>query len=109
SQYGWIEHVCTSSFFGYILALEAAASTFCQSLSDTLTHLYGPKACSFLRVHAEDDPDHTEKALSFIEKLSAAEQEHVIQNMLQTASLYAFAMARIAHTSISKEPLQRVA
>lgn len=62
SQYYWIQHRSPFAFFGYILALEALGSEYGTLIYKKVQAAFGASATTFLRVHAEEDVDHTKKA-----------------------------------------------
>ena len=53
-----------------------------------IDHEYSSKAHRFVKVHAEEDPDHIEKAFELIGKLSDERKELIRVNMIQTADAY---------------------
>lgn len=87
-QYYWIQHRGASSFFGYTLALECLAAEFGPELYRRATEAHGKKAAVFLKVHAEDDVGHIEKAYQQINALPASQIEAVLENLELSAGLY---------------------
>lgn len=88
TQYYKIMHESPLAFMGYILALEAFACEYFPALLEKLEAHYGGKAIKFVKLHAEEDPDHVEKAIQVIESLDQASQELVLINLHQTAKMY---------------------
>lgn len=87
-QYYKIEHLDPLALMGYILALETMAGRELKSTKEKLTQLYGKEAVKFIQVHADEDPDHIEKALNLIEKLDQRRLKIIDQNLEQTALSY---------------------
>lgn len=87
-QYYWIQHRGPISFFGYTLSLECLARDYGPELYRRTSEAHGKKAAIFLKVHSEDDIEHTEKAFEQLEKLSPPETELVQENLLLSADLY---------------------
>ena len=54
---------------GWVLSLEGVAASIGPKVYEQTFKKFGPKATSFLKVHAEDDPDHLEKALNIAKEL----------------------------------------
>lgn len=78
----------TTALLGYILALEwLAVETFPHVLPKTKS-LYGDKCTNFIRVHAEDDPDHIDKCFEQIAKVSAEEKKIILENFKQTCRMF---------------------
>lgn len=93
TQFYWIEHVGPTSFLGYILLLEGIAVLAGKEIMEKVASLPGT---SFLKVHAEEDPDHLEKAFDAIEKLSTPEQAQVLKNLHSSAHHYKSLIAMVA-------------
>jgi hypothetical protein len=89
AQYTKIWQKGASSFLGYIIALEsfavAAFPEFLQRLNQ-VNRFQGH--VRFVKLHAEEDIDHIEKACHFVELLSEEEQAEVFLNIEQTALSY---------------------
>jgi hypothetical protein len=88
TQYYWIQHVEPAAIYGYILALEGFSAHHCRKMYETCKALYGADASLFWKVHSEDDPDHIEKALFYVEQLPEATLQNIRVNTLQTAAYY---------------------
>jgi Iron-containing redox enzyme len=58
---------------GWVLSLEGVAAAVGPKIFEKVLAKYGAKATSFLKVHAESDPEHLEKALSITKGLSEAD------------------------------------
>lgn len=77
-----------TALLGYILALEYICFLKYSELHKLLSKSYEDKCLNFVRVHAEEDPDHVEKAVEQISKLSASELEAVRLNFEQTCDMF---------------------
>ncbi len=87
-QYFWIQHRGPASFFGYTLSLECLAGAFGAEIYRRSLAAHGPKATRFLKLHVEDDVEHTEKAFATVAKLSERELHMAHENLLLSAELY---------------------
>jgi hypothetical protein len=88
SQYYKIQHLDAISLIGYIIPLEMLSAQYFPDFNKRVESVYGKKATSFVRVHAEEDEDHIEKAFKVLYDLSIERQEVIIKNMTQTAIAY---------------------
>jgi pyrroloquinoline quinone (PQQ) biosynthesis protein C len=95
-QYYKIEHQGPSALFGYIVALEAFGPAYGPQIVATVTEAFGPKCAAFLKVHAEEDEDHIEKALAMISTVPERERAWVLENLEQTTYAYRALLADIA-------------
>lgn len=77
-----------TSLLGYILGLECIAVKTFQELHERTLKDHGARVTSFIRVHAEEDPDHVEKAIEEVSRLSLKDQEAVNQNYVQTVEVF---------------------
>jgi len=84
---------------GYILALENLAVLTFPKLNQTLLETYGKDATHFVRVHAEDDPDHVEEAIHQIEACTEEEQQEIRKNFDQTCVAYRLLLNDIKNLS----------
>jgi len=87
-QYYWIQHRSPLSLFGYILILECMAKEFGLELQKRVTSAFGKDAAKFLKVHAEEDVAHTEKAFAQLAKLPLEDQELIQENLQISGELY---------------------
>ncbi|MBC7428629.1 MAG: hypothetical protein H7336_08465, partial [Bacteriovorax sp.] len=87
-QYYKIEHCDPAAVMGYILALESVAANDLKWLNEKLTALYGKECAKLIQVHADDDPDHVEKALQLINGLHESRLSEININIEQTAHCY---------------------
>ncbi|RYF49581.1 MAG: hypothetical protein EOO38_07560 [Cytophagaceae bacterium] len=83
------------SLFGYILALEGLAVERGKYIYERSREAHGAAACSFIKVHAEDDISHLQTAFSVIESLSAADSEVVRRCFVQAVYGYGQILASI--------------
>lgn len=84
-QYYKIEHCDPAALMGYILALETVAGNDLKWLKEKITALYGAECAKFIQVHADEDPDHVEKALMVVEGLKESRLVHINMNIEQSA------------------------
>ena len=87
-QYDQLQTSSATSFFGYILLLEGLAVTRGRQIYRQAAESFGPRTARFLKVHAEDDVDHIEKAIQQVENFTINEQLLAIGNLRQSASIY---------------------
>ncbi len=87
-QYYKIEHRDPAALMGYILALETMAGQELQATKERLFGLYGKDCVKFIQVHADEDPDHIEKALKVIESLRKERLVSIDQNLEQSGICY---------------------
>jgi pyrroloquinoline quinone (PQQ) biosynthesis protein C len=95
SQYYKIEHLHPVVVFGYILGLEAVGPRFGKPLAVRIARTFGEKCTSFLRVHADGDVEHLDKALRMIEVASERERRLIEDNLRQTLYGYGAILAQI--------------
>jgi pyrroloquinoline quinone (PQQ) biosynthesis protein C len=89
TQYFKIEHEAPAVLFGYILPLEAIGPAMGPNVITRVTAAFGDKCdTAFLRVHAADDEDHLQKALTLIETVTGAERRLLVRNLEQTTYAY---------------------
>lgn len=84
-QYYKIEHQDPAALLGYILALETLAGEELKNTKEKLVRLYGSEAVRFIQVHADEDPDHIEKALRLIESLPSYRLDLIDRSLEQAA------------------------
>ena len=96
SQYFLIEHVTPYALLGYILMLETLGVKGCAHAYQRVEKTFGARAGSFLKVHAEEDPSHVEKAFQAINSLSASTQEIIWDSFEQTHQNYSTLLNRIS-------------
>ncbi len=77
-----------TALLGYILALEYLCVSYYKELHQRLEAHYGKTTTHFVRVHAEEDPDHVDKAMAQIEALPEAERAAVWINYEQTCRMF---------------------
>ena len=88
AQYFWIQHKHPLSFFGYILFLEGLGAIYGKQASDKAHAAHGARASHFLRVHAEDDIEHIERAFAETDKFSPHIQNLIAENLTLSAGFY---------------------
>lgn len=87
-QYYKIEHIDPAALMGYILALESMAGADFPWLKERTVGLWGKECAKFIQVHADEDPDHIEKAMQVIEGLKRDRLPAINHNIEQTALCY---------------------
>jgi thiaminase len=87
-QYYKIEHQTPAALFGYILPLEAIGPAYGKQVCALVTSAFGERCDAFLRVHANEDEDHIEKALRLIDSVPDREREVLVENLEQTTFAY---------------------
>lgn len=92
TQYFWIQHRSPTSFLGYIVLLEGLAIHAGKSVLNQV----GKMPATFLKLHAEEDVDHLQKAYKIIEALPKSEQDLILQNAELAAHLYVSMVHQIA-------------
>ncbi len=107
-QYYKIEHHDPAALMGYILALETMAGQDFKWLKDKVTGLYGKECAKFVQVHADEDPDHIEKAVLVIKGLTPPRLPGIDINIEQTAICYTD-MLKAAKAVALKATLKKVA
>jgi pyrroloquinoline quinone (PQQ) biosynthesis protein C len=83
-QYYKIEYQSPLALLGYILCLEAFAVADGRRIYQEIEKAHGKAAGTFMKVHAEDDPDHVQKALKVTEGLDEKEMAFIERNLIQT-------------------------
>lgn len=73
---------------GYILGLEAFAVRTLREFYSVLHKHYPENSLLFVKVHADDDPDHVEEALKQIEACTADQQKEIFISYQHTIELY---------------------
>lgn len=94
SQYFRINFEHGTSLLGYILYLETMACRWGKKAYNFLKNTHKDSAL-FLKVHAEEDPDHVQKALNVILSLSEVEQQSIIKNLRYTHEMYSLLLRDI--------------
>jgi len=84
-----------ASLLGYILGLEILAVRTFKEFHGELAKHYSADAIKFVKVHADDDPDHVEAALEQIEKCSDSEKQNIDINFEQTLQMYGLMVNQI--------------
>lgn len=104
TQFYWIERVEPVSFYGYIFFLEGLAVSHARPAIERILKAHGPKALTFLKLHAEEDESHVEKAFETVTgKVTPQEEAWIIQNMETCCTLYLGFMKEIAAKYCSKQ------
>jgi hypothetical protein len=96
TQYYKINYVDPFALYGYILMLEATGPVCGGEIVERVTRAHGPKCATFLKLHAEEDVDHVQRALEMVAELDPATHEIVLQNLHQSARAYCLMLLEIA-------------
>lgn len=91
-----------TALLGYILVLEALAVRCLPPMKTRLSKAYGANAIHFVRVHADEDPDHVEKAYAQIDALPEGERAAVWKNFSQTCAVWAHFMDDISAKAVKR-------
>lgn len=95
-QYYKVEHQTPSVLLGYILPLEVIAPLSGARIIEQVTAAFGPRCANFLRVHAQEDVAHVDRALGLVEALPSHERDLIEENMKQTTLAYVAMLDAIA-------------
>jgi hypothetical protein len=87
-QYFKIEHIHPLVHFGYLLPLEALGPQHGHRVIARVTAAHGPTTVSFLRVHADEDVGHLEKAFQMVAGLPDEQKRAIGLNIEQTTLGY---------------------
>lgn len=88
SQYYKIQHEDPLSLIGYIIPLELFSAKFFPTFLKKIDSRFGKMACNFVKVHAEEDQDHIEEALSILNEVDGLRKQRILENVEQTAIAY---------------------
>jgi pyrroloquinoline quinone (PQQ) biosynthesis protein C len=88
ANYYFIHQWGPYSILGYSLMLEGLAAAKGHEVTAILTKLYGPKACKFFKVHAEEDDGHVKAGMEFMTKVSPAVLTAIHKNLVQSRVTY---------------------
>ncbi len=108
NQYYWIQNVNPISVYGYYLFLEGIAAEFGPRIHKMLKDNYPDNQLSFVRVHAEEDPDHIHEHLEKLMKLPKEDHELIIRNLQQSSSIYQNMLREIL-ASANQIPMKKAA
>jgi hypothetical protein len=88
AQYFKIEHLGPIVLFGYILPLESISPAAGSTWMPRVTSAHGAKSAAFLKLHAEEDVEHIDKAIEALATATDAERRLIETNMRQTTFGY---------------------
>ena len=88
TQYYRAEHIGPTAIFGYILALEGLSVVYGRHVYEALTRHHAQEACSFVKLHANEDPTHLDAALAAVNSLTETERGIIKDNFRFTSRLY---------------------
>lgn len=103
TQYYKIEHQDPAALLGYIYFLEDLACQVGPELTSKLEALYGRKPVSFLKLHAEEDPDHVTKAMALIDSLPPERRKAIVINHEQSMRAFCLMLEEIMDSCESQE------
>lgn len=101
SQYYKIQFEGGTALMGYILFLEGLAVHAGKSVYQEIKDLHKGSVL-FIKVHAEEDPDHLDRAIDVIKSLSPEEQVHILNNLKFAASIYEGIMLNVYAKNLKK-------
>ena len=101
SQYYRVNFEGGTSLLGYILFLEGLAAYAGKSVYQEIKDLHKGSAL-FLKVHAEEDPEHLYGAIMAISKLSENEQNAILKNLKYSSFIYEGIMSATREVRIKK-------
>lgn len=101
-QYFSIQHLHPLSFLGYVMMLETLPITLGPELLQKVESKHGKSACSFLRVHTNEDPEHIKSLLLILEKLDAKVVEYIKGNLEQSTYQYGQILSGITENYAAK-------
>lgn len=107
TQYYYIEHVNQFSLLGYILVLEGVSVAYGKPCYQRALNSHGADKVAFWRVHAEEDPDHLDKAFHALQGLDENALTAIAQNMKDSCSRYGALLDECAR--LKQEKLRKIA
>ncbi len=87
SQYYRIQFEGGTSLLGYILFLEAVAVSWGKEVYEEIKDIHKGSTL-FIKVHADEDPDHLDNALGAIKALPVDQQEAIRKNLYYSYEMY---------------------
>lgn len=102
SQFYRIHFESGTSLLGYILFLEALACTWGKQLYATNKQKFS-LSVSFLKVHAEEDPDHVKEALAQLELLDEKQLVEIKNNLEFSNDIYKRMILSLGATQMIKK------
>lgn len=87
SQYYRIQFECGTALLGYILFLEGLAANWAKDSYDKIKDVHKGSVL-FLKVHAEEDPQHLQDAMKTILALPEDQQACILNNLKFTECIY---------------------
>ena len=108
-QYYLIEHVDPIAFMGYVLCLEGMSSVGAGQVMAKVGAMHAANAVLFLRAHAGEDHDHTQKALTAVGKLAPSRLEIVRENLAVSCRLYCDLLEACGKSSVTHAKRQATA
>ena len=87
SQYFRIQFESGTALLGYILFLEGLAANWAKDSYDKIKDVHKGSVL-FLKVHAEEDPQHLQDAMNTILALPEDQQAYILNNLKFTECIY---------------------
>lgn len=109
SLYYWFGFGNPVGMFGWVLALEGFAVRNVPEMYEVCLKQFGPKATTFLKVHAQEDEDHLRKAFDSISHFTPEENGLVASTLVQYAELYGMILTKIAEQNRERRHLAAAA
>jgi thiaminase len=86
---------------GQILMLEAVSVELGSWMHALVHDRHGEAASRFVKVHAQEDQDHVQKAIAAVNDLPPAQREGVAKNFRQTCEMYQLILRSIREATVS--------
>lgn len=103
SQYYKVLFEHPAHLLGQIVMLEAVSVELGPWLYSVVKECYGDNAAKFVKVHAEEDQDHVEKALASIDKLPTENRIGVAENFMQACEMYSLILRTIGESAVNTQ------
>ncbi len=101
TQYYWLEHKDPISFFGWILCLEGLAVREGKTVHERVSKAHGKNCAHFLKVHAQEDIDHVEKAKKMVASVDDKQAQIIQQNLRESRVFYQHMLSQSRQIKIS--------
>lgn len=109
NQYYLIEKKFGEAFFGYILMLEGIAVLQCKSISEKVKSNFNEVCNRFMHMHADEDPDHLDKAFETLKIIDPEKIKVIEDNMLESTDLFIDMIRKSALFGAQQKPNVNVA
>lgn len=85
-----------TAIFGHIIALEGVAVTHGRWVYETAAAAHGKSACTFVKLHVEEDQGHMDATFAAVEMLTDRERQLIRENFVHTCAVYAWLLDSMA-------------